>query len=71
MPSSTDVQIEEIIGNIRTLCSKPFSPVAEAELRTLARELRTVIKQHVRMAKSSLATKGVVIKEHDPDARKG
>lgn len=69
MPASTDAQIEEMIAKIRGLCKREFSPEAEAELRKLARELRTVIKQHVRMAKSSLRTKGAVIVDHDPEAQ--
>jgi len=71
VPSTTDARIEEIITNIRRLCSGSFSPQSEAEMRKLARELRLAIKQHVRMAKSSLAVKGAAINEHDPDmARK-
>ena len=68
MPSSTDVRIEEIITKIRHLCAGPFSLEAETELRKLARELRVNIKQHVQMAKSSLATKGAAINDLDPDA---
>ena len=71
MPSTTDARIEEIITKIRRLCGGSFSPQAEAEMRKLARELRLAIKQHVRMAKSSLGVKGAAINEHDPDmARK-
>jgi len=70
VPSSTEARIEEIVSKIRNLCGEPFSPQAEAELRKLARELRLVIKQHVRMAKSSLEVKGATIHEHDPDAEK-
>jgi hypothetical protein len=68
MPSSTDAQIEAIIAKIRSLCARPFSEEAEAELRKLALELRTIIAQHVEMAKSSLGTIGAAINEHDPDA---
>jgi hypothetical protein len=57
VPTSTDLQIEEIIAAIRDLCHGPFSPDAEAELRKLARTLRIAIRQHVRMAKSSLNAK--------------
>jgi hypothetical protein len=53
MASSTDAAIEAIIAKIRSLCARPFSAEAEAELRKLA--LRTIIAQHVEMAKSSLA----------------
>lgn len=67
MSSSTDGHIEAIIAKIRSLCARPFSLEAEAELRNLARELRAVIQQHVRMAKSSLGTKAAVINEHDPE----
>jgi hypothetical protein len=67
MPSSTDARIESIIAKIRSLCTAPFSPQTEAELRKLAFELRTVINQHVAMAKSSLSTKAAVIKDHDPE----
>jgi hypothetical protein len=62
--------MEEMIAKIRKLCGGPFSPDAEAELRKLARELRTVIKHHVRLAKSSLGAKGAAINEHDPDVEK-
>jgi hypothetical protein len=67
MPSSTDARIEAIIVKIRSLCARPFSVEAEAELRNLAQELRSVIQQHVSMAKSSLGTKAAVINEHDPE----
>jgi predicted SpoU family rRNA methylase len=67
VPSSTDARIEEIIAKIRNLWGGPFSGEAEAELRKLARELRSAIKQHVRMAKSSLGVKGAAIRDHDPD----
>jgi len=70
VPSTTDARIEEIIARIRRLCGGSFSPQAETELRKLARELRLAIKQHVRMAKSSLSVKGAAINEHDPDAVK-
>jgi hypothetical protein len=70
VPSSTEASIEEIIAKIRDLCGRPFSLEAEAELRKLARDLRHAIKQHVRMAKSSLSVKGAAINEHDPDAEK-
>jgi hypothetical protein len=70
VPSSTEASIEEIIAKIRGLCGRPFSLEAEAELRKLARDLRHTIKQHVRLAKSSLSVKGAAINEHDPDAEK-
>jgi len=70
MPSSTDAQIEEIIAEIRKLCRRPFTPEAEAELRRLARQLRFVIKQHVRMATSSLGIKQAAIIKLDPDGKK-
>jgi hypothetical protein len=68
MPSSTDAEIKATITKIRMLCAGPFSPEAEAELRKLALELRTLISQHVRMAKTSLGTIGAAINERDPDA---
>jgi len=70
MPSSTDAQIEEITTQIRKLCRRPFTPEAEAELRKLARQLRVVIRQHVRMATSSLGAKQATIIKLDPDAKK-
>jgi hypothetical protein len=66
MPSSTDAEIKAIIAKIRILCAGPFSPEAEAELRKLALDLRILISQHVKMAKSSLGTIGAAINEHDP-----
>ena len=71
MPSSTDARIEELTAAIRTLCCGPFTPEAEADLRNLARDLRTAIRQHVRMAKSSLITKKAAIIERDPDPNEG
>jgi hypothetical protein len=65
VPRSTDARIEEVTARIRILCSDPFTPEAEAELRMLARELRVAIKQHVQMAKSLLATKKAAILDYD------
>lgn len=70
MPSSTDERIEEIIAKIRKLCGASFSDDSEAELRTLAKELRSAITQHVRMASSSLTIKKAAIDQHDPEAEK-
>ena len=70
VPSSTDERIEQIIAKIRKLCGGPFSHDGEDELRKLAKELRTAIKQHVRMATSSLTTKKNAIDQHDPEAEK-
>jgi uncharacterized protein YciI len=66
VPRSTDARIDQITARIRVLCSGPFSPETEAELRKMAGELRSAIKQHVQMAKSSLAAKQAAIKNHDP-----
>ena len=66
VPTSTDLQIEEIIAAIRDLCHGPFSPESEAELRKLARTLRLAIRQHVRMARSSLNAKKSAIIDCDP-----
>jgi len=70
VPSSTDERIEEIIAEIRKLCGTSFSPDNETELRKLAKELRSAIRQHVRMATSSLTTKKNAIDQHDPEAEK-
>jgi hypothetical protein len=67
VPSETDALIERLCARIRALCSGPYTPEAENELRTLARELRIVIQQHVRMATSSLGAKKTAIIERDPD----
>jgi hypothetical protein len=67
MPSSTDTRIEELCARIRVLCSKPFSPESEVDLRKLARELRVAIKQHVKMAKANLGAKKSAIVSRDPD----
>jgi hypothetical protein len=69
VPSSTDAQIEEITAAIRSLCSGPFTPEAEADLRKLARKLRIAIRQHVQMAKDSLGAKKAAIVERDPDLK--
>jgi hypothetical protein len=66
VPTSTDLQIEEIIAAIRDLCHGPLSPETEAELRKLARRLRLAIRQHVRMAKSSLSAKKSAILDCAP-----
>lgn len=65
MPTSTDARIEKIISEIRALCGGPFDPNAEADLRDLARQLRAAIRQHVRMAKSSLNVKKSAIVRRD------
>jgi len=67
VPPSTDVRIEKIIARIRALCSNPFTPMAEAELKKLARELRLAINQHVQMAKGSLTASKVAIQELEPE----
>jgi len=68
VPRSTEVRIEEICARIRVLCSERFSPESESELRTLAQQLRLAIRQHVRMAKSSLEVKKSAIEDRDPDS---
>jgi hypothetical protein len=68
VPRSTDAQIDEIVEAIRRLCGQPFSSEAEADLRKLARELRVAIRNHVRMAKTSLEARRAVIDERDPEA---
>jgi hypothetical protein len=70
VPASTDVRIEEIIAKIRKLCGESLSPEAEAELRRLARDLRSAIRQHVQMAKSSLGAKKAAINDYDPDGER-
>jgi len=70
VPSSTDEQIQEIIAKIRKLCGASFSEAGETELRKLAKELRAAIKQHIRMASSSLTTMKAAIDQHDPEAEK-
>lgn len=65
MPSSTEPRIEDLCAKIRLLCSGPYTPENEAELRTLARELRVAIKEHVRMAKSDLKAKRSAIADRD------
>lgn len=67
MPPSTEARIEELCSDIRILCAQPFTPESETELGKLAKELRTAIRKHVRMAKSSLSVKGVAIAQRDPD----
>ena len=65
MPSETESQIEELCARIRSLCSKPHTPQAESELRSLAKELRVAIEQHMKMAKSSLLAKKATIIKRD------
>jgi hypothetical protein len=68
VPSSTDERIDAICGRIRELCRGPLSSKDEAEIRSLAMELRSVINEHVRLAKSSLGTKQSAITARDPEA---
>jgi len=67
MPSSTDARIEELCVKIRLLCSGNLTTDVEAELRTLAQELRLAINDHVRAAKSSLGAKKSALIERDPE----
>jgi hypothetical protein len=69
MPSSTEIQIEELCARIRVLCCGPHSPESEAELRKLARELRVAINEHVRLANSALKAKRSAIIQRDPDEK--
>jgi hypothetical protein len=68
VPPSTEARIEKITARIRVLCSGPFTPEAEGELRKLAQDLRVAIRQHVGMAKRSLRAKKAAIRENDPDS---
>jgi hypothetical protein len=68
VPPSTEARIERITARIRALCSGPFKPEAEAELRKLAQDLRAAIRQHLGLAKRSLSAKKAAIKENDPDS---
>jgi hypothetical protein len=53
---------------IDKICSGPFTPEAEAELRKLAQDLRVAIRQHLGLAKRSLSAKKAAIRENDPDS---
>ena len=68
VPSSTDARIDGICTRIRELCRGSLSPGDEAEIRRLAMELRVVINEHVRLAKSSLGAKQSAITARDPEA---
>ena len=68
VPSSTDARINEICNRIRELCGGSLTQEDEAEIRRLAMELRDVINEHVRLAKSSLGTKQLAITARDPEA---
>jgi hypothetical protein len=61
MPSSTDERIEELCGEIRALCCRPFSEESEEKLRNLSKELAATIEQHLLMARSSLNVKRTAI----------
>jgi len=69
MPTTTDARIEELCDRIRLLCSGALTLAVETELRSLARELRHAIKDHVKTAKSSLSTKNSAIMARDPDQK--
>jgi len=60
---STESGIEELCARIRPLCGEKFSKDGEEEL--LARHLRVAIRQHVRMAKSSLGAKKSALVDRD------
>jgi hypothetical protein len=68
VPTSTDARIDAICSRIRELCRGPLSPEDEVEIRRLAIELRAVINEHVRLAKSSLGAKQSAITARDPEA---
>jgi len=69
VPSSTDARIEELCARIRVLCCDSFTAETERELKTLARDLKLAIREHVRAARSSLSTKKSAIMARDPDAK--
>jgi hypothetical protein len=66
--SSTDLKIDHLCEQIRTLCRGPLRPGDEAAIRNLAMKLRVAIDEHVRMARSSLGTKQSAITARDPEA---
>ena len=67
MPSSTDARIEALCERIRAFCERPITRESEDEIRGLAHELRMVIDEHVRLAKSSLNTKHAAIIARDQE----
>jgi hypothetical protein len=67
MPSSTDRRIEELCERIRFLCTGPLTDEVEADLRTIAANLRVAIKDHVRAAKSSLSARKSAMIGRDPE----
>jgi hypothetical protein len=67
VPHSSESRIEELCERIRSLCNGPFSGQTEAELRKLARQLRSAIREHVDAAKFSLDVRKKAILERDPD----
>ncbi|MGD0214163.1 MAG: hypothetical protein ABSB87_13100 [Terriglobales bacterium] len=62
VPTDTD-------DRIRRLCTQISSATGDAEIKGIVRKLRATLKEHVARAKSSLATKGSVIRKMDPDAK--
>jgi hypothetical protein len=60
VPTDTDDQI-------RRLCTQIRSAKGDAEIKGIVRKLRAALKEHVVRAKSSLGTKGSVIRKMDPD----
>jgi hypothetical protein len=68
VPTSTDARIDAICSRLRELCLGSLRPEDEAEIRSLAVELRSVINEHVSLAKSSLITKQSAITARDPEA---
>jgi hypothetical protein len=67
VPSSTDARIEALCERIRAFCRRPITRESEEEIRSLAHELRTVIDEHTRLAKSSLNTKHAAIIARDQE----
>jgi hypothetical protein len=70
VPRSTDARIEKITARIHSLCSAPLTDEAEAELRTLAKDLGEAIHQHVSTAKRSPDAKQAATGPRDSDSRK-
>jgi len=69
VPASTDIQIEELCSQIRTLCRGHYRPEIESDLRRLAQELRAAIEQHVEFAKTSLSAKQLAIIRREEDEK--
>jgi hypothetical protein len=67
VPISTEAHIDDLCVRIRKLCATKLESSEESELRGLIKELQDAIKQHLQLARSSLAAQQSAINQRDPE----